>query len=777
MDEQNKLKKSPVIWIIVVIVLIGAAVGVYFFMSSDEEASTNTNTTTNANKVTVNVNTNTQTSDDTTNFVDKIKPPAAQATTFAEYEPVNVNVDPQVQTVTLAANFSNIHNLDQISFLVDNESTKKILEDNQFLVRPGWHDEFYSLYEGHRYNYTPSFITVDSLLHNYHLLFDHLLKKAEENYLIDKLKELNATMLAASQEQYNELKNTDWENAAKRNVAFFTVASVLLDDSVSIPSIVQSEVQQELNLISAKGGISEAIVINIGEEAGLQLPTPQGVLSVELLKEDYSQYIPRGHYNRTEELSAYFKSMMWLGRMTFRLKSADETASAALITQALLDNSRSSLWDAIYEPTNFFVGKSDDITYYDLKSLLINAYGENPTSLELSQNTTAFEAFHEAARQLDPPQINSIPIFESSVQPDREKEIQGFRFMGQRFTVDASIMQRLVCRDVGNKRGTLDCGGSVPDSRMLPKGLDIAAAMGSAEAYDILNSYGETEYFRYPENMKLLQDYTSELDTSIWTQNIYWGWMYALKPLTVAVGDGYPEFMQNSAWIRKDLNSYLGSWTELKHDTILYAKQVYAELGAGPPPQYDDRGYVEPQPEVFARLAALTKMTREGLTIRDLISDNMKSNLEKMETLATSLTTIAEKELNNESRTDEEYEMIRSYGGQLEHFWLEVHQDDMDQSGQTQDEYLHNNPAALVADVATDPNGSVLEEAIGKIDTIYVVVEVEGVVKVAQGGIFSYYEFPWPMSDRLTDQKWRDLLNSENRPDRPDWTNSFLISD
>jgi hypothetical protein len=43
----------------------------------------------------------------------------------------------------------------------------------------------------------------------------------------------------------------------------------------------------------------------------------------------------------------------------------------------------------------------------------------------------------------------------------------------------------------------------------------------------------------------------------------------------------------------------LGSWAELKHDTILYAKQVYAELGGGgtarPSPKLA-QGYVEPVP-------------------------------------------------------------------------------------------------------------------------------------------------------------------------------------
>jgi len=40
-------------------------------------------------------------------------------------------------------------------------------------------------------------------------------------------------------------------------------------------------------------------------------------------KEDYSQYVPRGHYTRSETLKAYFKAMMWYGRMAFLLKGSD----------------------------------------------------------------------------------------------------------------------------------------------------------------------------------------------------------------------------------------------------------------------------------------------------------------------------------------------------------------------------------------------------------------------------------------------------------------------
>ncbi|NBD34520.1 MAG: DUF3160 domain-containing protein, partial [Chloroflexi bacterium] len=31
-------------------------------------------------------------------------------------------------------------------------------------------------------------------------------------------------------------------------------------------------------------------------------------------------------------------------------------------------------------------------------------------------------------------------------------------------------------------------------------------------------------------------------------------------------------------------------------------------------------------------------------------------------------------------------------------------------------------------------------------------------------GVFSYYEFPWAISDRLTDEAWRQMLEEGNAP-------------
>jgi len=144
----------------------------------------------------------------------------------------------------------------------------------------------------------------------------------------------------------------------------------------------------------------------------------------------------------------------------------------------------------------------------------------------------------------------------------------------------------------------------------------------------------------------------------------------------------------------------------------------------------------------------------------------------RLDSLLSFLVDISERELDGETLTTEDYERIKYYGGELEAITLAA----ADQEGEGMASYFEENEqAALVADVATDPNGQVLEEAIGRVFEIYVAVpDGMGGTHIAKGGVFSYYEFPWPMDDRLTDESWREMLQAGNAPPRPVWTAAFI---
>jgi hypothetical protein len=64
------------------------------------------------------------------------------------------------------------------------------------------------------------------------------------------------------------------------------------------------------------------------------------------------------------------------------------------------------------------------------------------------------------------------------------------------------------------------------------------------------------------------------------------------------------------------------------------------------------------------------------------------------------------------------------------------------------------------------------------VSEILALIEVEGKLKIARGAVFSYYEFPWPASDRLTDVKWHEMLTDEDatkRPKTPAWVEPLTL--
>ena len=657
----------------------------------------------------------------------------------------DIETNPNVKLYQVEQDFSNIINIEDYSYFKD-EIKQKLLE-NGFVVTNSGDYEFFSQYEANRYAMTPNFITTDSMLHTYHLYFSHLLKNIEQHYLYDELKTVCEEMITASKEQYELLSGTTWENAAKRNMAYFTVALMLLDDSVQPDPLVADIVGQELKLISDASQITVSPLMSWENS------------SDRPLEEDYSQYIVRGYYEENETLSQYFKVMMWFGRLTFRQSNDEETKSAVLMTSAMTNCGAAESWNKIYDVTTFFMDASDDPGVYEYASVLEEVY-KNADLTVLTADTDKWVEFKEKLSELEPPLINSVPIYESETGEERDAQIEGFRFMGQRQTFDAVAMQKLVYQAVTEN--------SEGEKRMLPSAMDIPAVFGSSEAEEILKEEGAFDFKNYGENLKKLQSTVADENDAAWKVSLYSNWMNTIRPLTEEKGEGYPFFMQNDAWTRKQLNTFLGSFTELKHDSVLYSKQVYAEMGGGGEEERDFRGYVEPQPKVYAGLAYLCALTREGLTEYHLISDKDSENLLRLEELSESLLTISNKELRSESLTDEEHDLIKTYGGQLEHFWYDALED------QFVDGYAspYEHPAAVVTDIATDPNGSVLEIGTGPVNTIYVIVDVEGSLRIAEGTVYSFYEFEQPLAERMTDKQWRIKLGLDY-PEKPDGTPDF----
>lgn len=632
------------------------------------------------------------------------------------------SIKPSVEDYTIDEDFGNIINIDEYSWRDDDFFGK--LQKNGFVVEDGNGREFFEGYEMNRYLQKPNFVTVDSMMHTYHLYFAYLLRNVEKKYLIDEFSELLSNMLVESYNQYEQCKGTEFEDAAFRNVAFFAVPCVLLDESAKFPESVKDIVVNEYDKIMAAEGID---ICEITDDY-----------------EDYSQYKPRGYYEGDKELENYFRAMMWCGRIQFNQDNEDMDKSALLMTLAINDGNFEK-WDSIYAITSFFAGASDDPGYPEYMSIFDKVY-EDADVADIAENIEKWNEFHGLTAKLTAPKINSIVIDDAE---DSNNVILGYRFMGQRFSIDAEIMQNLVYSRVGEYEDE--------DKRMLPDVLDVPAALGSQTAYDILEKSGETSYKNYDENLEELKEEFADDESDVWSQSLYSGWLHTLKPILDEKEEGYPWFMRTEAWKKKNLETFAGSYTELKHDTILYSKQIMAEMGGGDEEDKDFRGYVEPEPLVFSRFENLAVNTKEGLNHYGYLTDEDGENLDKLAELAGKLKTISIKELTNETLSDEEFELIECFGGEIEHFWLDAMKEITGEEYPNSDNY----PAAIVVDVATDPNGSVLELGTGDPACVYVVVPVDGKLRIATGSVYSFYQFEQPLNDRLTDSQWRKKLGVE----------------
>ena len=188
--------------------------------------------------------------------------------------------------------------------------------------------------------------------------------------------------------------------------------------------------------------------------------------------------------------------------------------------------------------------------YNEYAPIIEEAYGGYPTMELLITDENAYETYLKLAEELPPPAINSVPVYRFEEGDLREMN-KGFRFMGQRFTIDAAIMQQLVFRNV---EGTNKEGGY----RMLPDTLDVPAVLGSDVAFEILEAQGETEYGGYTENMEQLRSMLRDAPQSSWTTSLYSSWLYTLLPLLEEKGEGYPSYMTSTQWAKKSLETFAG---------------------------------------------------------------------------------------------------------------------------------------------------------------------------------------------------------------------------
>ncbi|GHT00707.1 hypothetical protein AGMMS50276_27180 [Synergistales bacterium] len=578
--------------------------------------------------------------------------------------------------------------------------------------------------------YETDFVTVDLFLHATHLIFDRMLQKFERTFFAPTLEKSMATALAELEKVKSGLDAATYETA--RDMFSVPLALLKKDASLKLSERALAEVKK---ILSAQG-LSES-------EIG-------GAMT------DYTQYLPRGHYTLTPELERYFRAMTFLGTCGLELFEADgnprlENVRVATLVTLVLDN-LGGTWRSFEEPIEFLIGNPDDgglKAYRDIVKKNIGNIEGLGDEVKLGQLAAAVKT------AVPSPRIRDRATGNISKEEEDATRRPEFRISGKRFTFDAYVLNQLTSPRVGTNE----------TPRNLPEGTDAMAVLGSRAADEIA---GRNEgVLHYADNLKALKEEAVKFFAS--EGAFYTLWLDALR--SFFRDSGSKQFFYNSApWQWKKLLTASAAWAEMKHDTLLYAKQGGAEMGgldltAGKFAPPAPRGYVEPDPQAFGVIIAALDRLSEFIEKFSMEADSEPEYIGKIQQfreLCATAKTIAEKQVAEAPLTLEDYESIktiaRSFGAQLllPGGW-EIEWDKWEELRM-----------ALVADAATDfVAGRALYVAIGTPRKIYVYVNDKmGGPRIARGYVYSYYEFARSLEEgRLTDEEWRTIVYDEARDD------------
>jgi|GEM_PF-796938 len=652
----------------------------------------------------------------------------------------------------------------------------------------------------------PVFITSDSILHAFHRSYDEILKEFETSYARTTLDEILSECQRSLAKQAavelpalaDSLRDVDlYLGVARKLLVVPPKRSVQFPSPLAnSPAKIRDIDVSDFGRFSATGQDSQidAIIAYI-DSLEMQTPDNSGGTKIYGGKRfvDYSQFRVRGHYTETEQLSAFFRCMMWLGRADCgwticsneqdslsQLQSQRELRNAVLLTDLLRDSGGLSRLQQLEQTLEFLVGKSDNFGVAQLSDLLKSAGVRTVSKLN---RPDVVQQLQEAIAA-DPRNTQSIrsQVISSNGQNKPTRPPIIFQLLGQRFAIDSFVTSRVVFDEI------------VYADQVIPRnettGLDVMAALGNDEATRLLAP--QLEKWKYSANMMACRDVIQNLDSSFWSGSVYHSWIDAIRCLD-SRSDGnsqLPSAFQTRAWQRKQLQTQLASWAELRRDNILYAKQSQSMYGCAFP-----TGYVEPYPEFYANLKRLAENAGKVLGALSQSSTNpnqqaileqnrerqikyfeeMTRTMEMLEQIAT--TEIENKPLSVEQRdflrgTFDNTKSIRvgsasfpDYSGWYCRLFYARHQDPSEWSPSTS--------FPVIADVHSDPNAKqVLEAATGHAKLLVIAINGAQGSNTYVGPVSTYYEFWNPAKQRLTDAEWKVRLNS-NPPPRPDWVSEF----
>lgn len=629
----------------------------------------------------------------------------------------DIDIETNVKPYEVSKNYKMIHGFaqDEYSKSYNEHIMQNIINDGFFINYEKFEQPF-SLYEMNQYTFGNSFITTDSIVHLYHIIYLGMMEEMEQNSLKQKFIALSKNCLDNAINDYKEAKGDD-KNLTLRNSALFLCALDLLeaDYDGEVPSEVRDLADKELENIKAEGNAVSNIT---GEEI------------------DYSQFKARGNYTKNENLKKYFKVNMLYSQELVHLENPDESINLEALKQAILisrtmlkDETSFKLWQDIYKPISFLVENTEDTTPIDIYKRISTATKENTIEAVLADNVV--NAVADEIKNKENPKI----------KPDSGKV---FAFLPQRAVVDNTWLQNLV--------------DTRPQSqRPVVSGVDLMALLGNSLAERLILTNEDNlkwdEFKEKYEETKAMVDARTDKEEKA---NIYRTWLWVLKAFNNEYGEGYPDFMKSEKWQYKDLNTALASWAQLKHDTILYAKEFGAEMGGYDPVEV--KHYVEPNVNLYRRVKYLVGLTMDADEKYSLLNETQRDRLKDFDNMLEFLIKVSLEELKDETTSDEDNERLSVIGGEMENIFMAFNDGGGDFEIAPRDRDTANvaDMQMIGSNVVNKPAGSFLEVGSGRFSTMYVIYRLDDKYYIGRGPVMNYYEF---YSDhRLDNNEFKEML-------------------
>ncbi len=625
----------------------------------------------------------------------------------------------------------------------------QLLQQNRFVVlnRMGT-DDIVDAFGFYWHKDLPIFITTDTMLHVWHLIFDKVLESTEEDIFFPLLRALVIESMKKIIEHSSLIDI--------HTIIYFNVALKIIDSPLNqrLPIEIEEASEELYNAIM-----------------GHSSPTYTD-LTIRFF-DDYSQYKPRGHYTKSEILQRYFRLYKWLARIPFFFDNTEMVNSAIQVTWLLKKTSLEylykynivsgiNIWDTIMGFLDIIMGPPNSITPKDLDTQCMNLLGFNWSLNDINENVL-LQIQNNVLNDSDIPRPD-IPFYVDAINGNVMSP-KTFTLFGEIETLDSYSLQHMVHPYIYN--------------RLLPYGLDFAyTCLESNRALQLLHEEYPNEFQTYPDYANVLESVKDNITSTSngKKETLQWNWISSLKTLatnTSEFNETYtlPEFMNSNVWLDEKLTTIMGSYAQLRHDTILYTKQSTGGIICSTP-----TAYVEPYPEFYRSLGQLSQVFKLSFERLRNIGYNFTSGyfnflryLDTFTNISYWLESISIKELKGIYLTGRDKSFLTSLFGVRESDicgpsynigWLPFL---LMMFGYPYDEVssVANSRASLIADIHTDPNTKqVLHISTGFLEHIIALVPSwDGHEIPVIGPVFSYYEFPAPNYNRLTDEEWRGILS------------------